>query len=232
MLFRSTRLAATHDVRGDGALPGRWYKNQRLVVRSAHWLVGLMAIMLTVGYISTVDCMLDHKVTYGIGLLVIGLAVMMACRRTLPTQVENAALWMVILVFLSSYCAKLFLIVVTPESPVILGMVPRVGLGEFEYHSLIIEALLLSAAGITALSVAVLAVPAFAVYPRLALIPDIDGLGHRGLVALLVIALVLSLVTGWLMYRFNIGLMGSEIKDILPFRLRGVVFYQIGRAHV
>lgn len=177
------------------------------------------------GYILTVDHMINHEVAYGVGLFVIGLAVILACRRTLPMQVENAALWMVILVFLSSYCVKFFLIVASPESPVILGMVPRVGLGELDYRSLMVEALLLTAAGITAFSVAVLAVPAFAPYPGFVPIPDADGVGRRSLIALLVVAFILSLVSGWVSYRFDIGLMGSEIRTMLPYRLRGIVFY-------
>lgn len=194
-------------------------------MRNAYWLVGMTLTILMAGYIFTVDRMVNHEVAYGIGLFVIGLAVMMACRRTLPMQVENAALWMVILVFLSSYCVKLFLIVVSPESPVVLGMVPRVGLGEFDYPLLIIDVLLLTAAGITAFSVAVLAVPAFVAYPGLVPIPNADRVGRRSLIALLVVALILSLVSGWVSYRFDIGLMGSEIRAILPYRLRGIVFY-------
>lgn len=194
-------------------------------MRSTYWLVGVTVIILMVGYMLTVDRMFNHDVAYGVGLLVIGLAIMMACRRTLPMQVENAALWMVILVFLSAYCVKLFLIVVSPESPVILGMVPRVGLGEIDYRSLIIEVLLLTAAGMTAFSVAVLAVPSIVASPGNVAIPNEEGVGRRSLVVLLVVALILSLASGWLTYRFDIGLMGSDIKIILPYRLRGIVFY-------
>lgn len=193
-------------------------------MKSSYWLFGIAVMLLTIGYIFTADQMTNHEVAYGSALIVIGLAVMASCRRTLPMQVENATLWMVILLFLSSYCVKFFLIITSPESSVTLGMVRQIGLGEFDYPTLAMEALLLSAAGITAFSVVMLAVPTVASHPRL-LPLGAEGVGQQIITILFATALILSLGTGWLSYNYDIGLMGSDIKTILPYRLRGIVFY-------
>lgn len=194
-------------------------------MKKSFWLVGLATTVLLAGYAFTFGYMASQSVVYVVYLTLIGFAIAMACHHSAPTHLENAALWLVILVFLSSYCVKLFLIVVSPESPVILGMVPRMSLGDYDRSLLAIEALSLTSIGIVTFAATLNLMPRRPAPVVLAQLPDADVPDGKHIVLMLVVGVLLSVMSVWLSHRYDIGLMGAGNQTVLPFRLRGIVFY-------
>lgn len=190
------------------------------VVALSLFLVVASGAFLTMGSVPVFG--LEYLVEMlAIGAL-LGLTVCLLSKRL----VQSIASWIVLALISSSYCLKLILIVMHPESPVTLGMLPRLGLHDPVIVDLWIGALRLTLIGVFAFC-SVLGLAYF--FSRTSEVPRVNDeditlspLAWYGCWALLA---VLGIVTAWLSQHFGIGLMGAEIKIALPYHLRGIVFY-------
>lgn len=194
-------------------------------MRSA-WAIAAIAFLILVGgAIATMRYLPVHHNRYVLGFAVIGALLGMIVLRMRGRLMLNIPIWIVLLIIFSSYCIKLLLIAANPESPVTLGMLPSIGLNNPDMPTLWLNALALTALG-TASFCIVWGIASYA-WPAKEALQLSDPWYVRtklwwwawsGL-------FILSLGTAWLSYHFDIGLMGSEIKLALPYRLRGVIFY-------
>jgi hypothetical protein len=197
-------------------------------MRSAWAIAAIVFLILVGGAIATMGYLPIHQDRYVLGFAVIGALLGMIILRMRGRLVLNIPIWIVLLIIFSSYCVKLLLIVINPESPVMLGMLPRIGLNNPDMPTLWLNALTLTALG-TASFCIVWGIVSYACTWRSAeetirlrdpwyIRTKLWWWAWSGL-------FILSLGTAWLSYHFDIGLMGSEIKLALPYRLRGVIFY-------
>lgn len=193
----------------------------------SNWALAAFAfLMLIGGAIATMGYLPAHQGQYVFGFAVIGALLGLVVLRMRGRFVLNIPVWIVLLIIFSSYCVKLLLIVTNPESPVMLGMLPRLGLHNPDVPTLCLEALALTALG-TASFCIVLGLVSHAQSAReepmqlsdpVCVSTSLWWWAWSGL-------FILSFGTAWLSYHFDIGLMGSEIKSVLPYRLRGVIYY-------
>lgn len=195
-------------------------------MRSAWAIAAIAFLILVCGAIATMEHLPAHQDRYVVGFAVIGALLGMIVLRMRGQLVLNIPIWVVLLIIFSSYCIKLLMIVANPDSPVTLGMLPRIGLNNPDMPTLWLDALTLTALG-TASFCVVLGIASYvwsATEETMQLSDPWYVRTNLWLWAWLGL-LILSLGTAWLSYYFDIGLMGSEIKLALPYRLRGVIFY-------
>lgn len=195
-------------------------------MRSSRKVALSVFLVLTTGALFTMGMLPGRSIEYALGLVTIGALLSFSIHSLGGSCPRNVAAWVVLGLFFSSYCVKLMLIVMHPESPVTLGMLPRIGL-----HNPDVSVLWMGALGLTLLGV-------FSFCIVLALASRLPWMARepaqldtcalctpKSWWGAFSVAVGLSAATGWLSSHFDIGLMGADIKVVLPYHFRGAIFY-------
>lgn len=173
--------------------------------------------------IATLPSFPVNPVFYALTLTALVAAIAMLAFNAGPLTEHSAPAWLCVLVVLCAYVLKVILVAPDPASAVRMGALPRVIYGDTPVQDVLYAAMLLSAACCAPLCLAYALLLARTGTQPHSRVEPADPL--RGSIWLLIIAACASLLSAWLTARYQIGLMGVQVTEVLPFRLRGIIYY-------
>jgi|GEM_PF-6410908 len=202
------------------------------------WVSACAFLSMVIGYTATVNEFPGYEYRYACLLIVTVLLIRLVEMRFVHVPSVDIPLWISGLVIFSSYYLKFFLIAVDPSSPVRMGMLTTLTVPDpfislalvkalaptliFDWSATQIISLSLCTLGVVGWSLTVFLIPTL----KINNISKISTLKTSFLVEVtFVIAILLSIVIAWASYKYDIGVMGKNVSDILPMHLRGIIFH-------
>lgn len=200
---------------------------KKLSVSKFPWLTFSTLLLFIIGYVITINEFPFHRFFYTILLIIAVISVNILERKLTNSLSFDIPLWISFSVIVSTCYVKFFLIALNPASPYLLGLLPfppneQSNLGYLlNWESIQLYSLTLCTVGLLSLSLSVYFIDKNKVSSQtfFKLYKDYDFW------MVFLTACFLTLILAFISFQYGVGVMGKQIENILPFHLRGVIYY-------